>query len=451
MKRAAEWSPPQAATNPRSPGKAAAQTTSLRSLPGMGVLAVAALALASAPAFAQRGGGSHSVIVSSHLGGGDGDTSGRPLSETGRIGSGDAQGLNLAKSSVSPEPSKNMPAEMLVASADSPPASALAGGVSLAPASAVDLRGREQGSQVPGGQLAAVYPRSVTIGFPPLPAEGFGVSSRRSGFVIAGERSELWAEGPQRGAASQHASAPVRGAPMSAARVATTPAPVASVRLAPLSRPIRRPASPSPLSFLWQRPGATSPPHVFWPRRRYPPIFGGFGFFGPGFGFPFLGLGFASECNPFWVWPWALGCETYGYWNGYGAGFDVGYDQAWSEQEEQQEMEQPPQEPETFTYIPPPEESSPEEIQAEKILVVLYMKSGAVYAITNYWVADGKLHYLTSYGGENSIDLNDLDLQKTVDVNAKRGVEFTLKPGPDHHSPNPQSPQDQPNPPDLQD
>ena len=33
-----------------------------------------------------------------------------------------------------------------------------------------------------------------------------------------------------------------------------------------------------------------------------------------------------------------------------------------------------------------------EEIEAEKVLVVLYMKNGAAYAVTNYCAADGKLH-----------------------------------------------------------
>jgi hypothetical protein len=33
-----------------------------------------------------------------------------------------------------------------------------------------------------------------------------------------------------------------------------------------------------------------------------------------------------------------------------------------------------------------------EEIEVEKVLVVLYMKNWAVYAVTNYWAADGKLH-----------------------------------------------------------
>ena len=59
--------------------------------------------------------------------------------------------------------------------------------------------------------------------------------------------------------------------------------------------------------------------------------------------------------------------------------------------EQQPEIEEPPP-PEPENYVPPPEPSSPEEIEAEKVLVILHMKNGAVYAVTNYWVADGKLH-----------------------------------------------------------
>ena len=62
--------------------------------------------------------------------------------------------------------------------------------------------------------------------------------------------------------------------------------------------------------------------------------------------------------------------------------------------------------------------------------VVLFLKDGTVYAITDYWIADNKLHYITNYGGENSIPLDQLDMQRTVDVNAKRGINITLRPSP---------------------
>jgi hypothetical protein len=69
--------------------------------------------------------------------------------------------------------------------------------------------------------------------------------------------------------------------------------------------------------------------------------------------------------------------------------------------------------------------------------VLLYLKDGTTFPATDYWVANGKLHYRISYGGESSIEMNQLDLQRTVDENAKRGVRFTLKPQPVPSTPAP--------------
>ena len=60
--------------------------------------------------------------------------------------------------------------------------------------------------------------------------------------------------------------------------------------------------------------------------------------------------------------------------------------------------------------------------------IVIYLKDGTVYAVRQFAVVDGKLRYTTTYGDENSIDLDRLDLQKTVDANAARGVKFSLTP-----------------------
>jgi hypothetical protein len=37
------------------------------------------------------------------------------------------------------------------------------------------------------------------------------------------------------------------------------------------------------------------------------------------------------------------------------------------------------------------------------------------------------LHYRTTYGGENSIGLDSVDLEKTAQLNADRGVVFELR------------------------
>jgi hypothetical protein len=439
MKRAAEWYPPQPVTKLELAHNAAVQTVSLRSISVMGMLAVAALTFASVPAFSQRtAGGSQTAVGGSHVGGTDSNASGA------RINSSDAHAMSAEKSSA-PESSKNAPAGMPVASDGVQSESLLAGSASVAPAAALPRESGEKEVDAPRRPLAPVYPQKVIIGFPPqnsgelqIPAE----TLHKGGAVVTGQRNELWAEAPQRGPAAQHAGGPIGSAPVTTGRpVVASRAPVGGVRFAPPPRPMSRAGRPSPLSFL-QGPAATSPPRVFGPRRGRPRFFGGFGFFGFGFGSPFFDFGFVPSCNPFWAWPWAFGCESFGYWDGYAAGFYEGYNASFYQPEEQQEMEPPPEKPETYIYVPPTEPSSPEEIEAEKVLVVLYMNNGAVYAVTNYWVGDGKLHYLTSYGGENTINLNDLDLQKTVDVNASRGVEFSLKPAPEHKQPNPPDPQD---------
>jgi hypothetical protein len=442
MKRAAKRYPPQPVTKPEVSHNAAARSASLRSMSVMGTLAVAALTFASVPAFAQRAAsGSQTAVGGSHVGGAESNASGTRVSEGARISSSDAHATSAEKSSA-PESSKNAPTGTPIASDGVQLGSLLPGSASVEPTAVLPLESREKEVDAPRRPPAPVYPQKVIIGFPRQTSDEFRETLHKAGAVVTGQRNELWAEVPQRGAAAQHAGGPIGSAPVASGRpVVASPAPVGGVRFAPPLRPMSTAPRRSPLSFL-QGPAATSPPRVFGPRRGRPRFFGGFGFFGFGFGSPFFDFGFVPSCNPFWAWPWAFGCESFGYWDGYNAGFYEGYNASFYQPEEQQEMEQPPEEPETYMYVPPPESGSPEEIEAEKVLVVLYMKNGAVYAVTNYWVGDGKLHYLTSYGGENTIDLNDLDLQKTVDVNASRGVEFTLRPAPEQKQPNPPDPQD---------
>jgi hypothetical protein len=66
----------------------------------------------------------------------------------------------------------------------------------------------------------------------------------------------------------------------------------------------------------------------------------------------------------------------------------------------------------------------------QQTYVLLYLKDGSSFAVSDYWLVDGKLHYVTSYGGDNAIDESRVDLQRTVDENSARGVDFTLKPQP---------------------
>jgi len=61
---------------------------------------------------------------------------------------------------------------------------------------------------------------------------------------------------------------------------------------------------------------------------------------------------------------------------------------------------------------------------------LLYLTDGTNFDVNSYWLSGGDLHYITSYGGENAVSISQVDLQRTVNVNAARGVPFTLRPAP---------------------
>ncbi len=60
-------------------------------------------------------------------------------------------------------------------------------------------------------------------------------------------------------------------------------------------------------------------------------------------------------------------------------------------------------------------------------MVYLYRKDGLMFAANDYWVANNQVHYTVQNGGENTIDMRDFDVQRTIDENAKRGVDFSLR------------------------
>jgi hypothetical protein len=89
------------------------------------------------------------------------------------------------------------------------------------------------------------------------------------------------------------------------------------------------------------------------------------------------------------------------------------------------------------SYAPPgtaageaPQTTQPSEPRAARPLTLLQLKDGAMYALTDYWIEGGQLHYITSYGGENAVPIDRVDLDKTVQLNWDRGVEFVLRPKP---------------------
>ena len=137
-------------------------------------------------------------------------------------------------------------------------------------------------------------------------------------------------------------------------------------------------------------------------------------FFGPPFYRFGFGLGFNSfwwpTCGPFWGWEFnCYGLPFYGYGYGYGnyyprAGVRVSV------------YEYP-----VYQYS-----------GAGRELPQLYLKDGTVYNVIDYWLVDSQIHFtmLDESGTksvEHVIDLDELDLQQTIDVAAQRGFRFLLR------------------------
>lgn len=59
-------------------------------------------------------------------------------------------------------------------------------------------------------------------------------------------------------------------------------------------------------------------------------------------------------------------------------------------------------------------------------ITLLQLKNGWMYGLTDYWVEGDNFHYITNYGGKNSVPLDQIDIATTIRLNSERGVEFSL-------------------------
>jgi hypothetical protein len=190
-----------------------------------------------------------------------------------------------------------------------------------------------------------------------------------------------------------------------------------------------RPGSSSAL--LESRPAEAQGPHPFPPRRFHG------GFFGPGYGYGYgygfggfypwsfgLGLGFGAICDPLWDFD----CDAYGY-PGYGY---YGPDAPGLYLDSSSGDDSAAAAASQGYGVYSSQDTGPDNSSAASTsgTTVLYLNDGTSFAVTDYWVADYKLHYLTDGARENVIDLDQVDVQRTVDENAARGVNFTLRPAP---------------------
>ena len=430
----------------------------------LAIVAGGVLALTPQFALAQHGGGSHGGS-----GGGGAHSSGGASSHA-------SGGSNIRSSS--PSPNVNVGSRPLHAgppsaaenhgtAAASPHAPALSSRPGILPHTSVLLGTAEEGraaSAPTGAPVVTITPRDVTLGFPPASSEGLPrfVGLHTGPMTFSGQGNHIWQEPPK--ASDQLTMSSSTSRPVT--QTVHPPAPIVQQRLGAqlsgvrlMSPPQTRAsgvilASRAPRQIAGRGIGITMTPtplHILPPRHHRPifpiypayPIYGG-GIYGIGWGSPFFGFGWSSgPCDPinwWYSWYWAQCDGYYGDDNSYSGvpSSDVESDMESHASEEYI--------PSTWQSSPStaghPENGSSDVSQEPETL--LYLADGTVYAVTDYWLAEGKLHYSTTYGSENSIDLKQLDLQRTVDVNANRGVSFTLRPRP---SSAPEPPTSDQNPP----
>lgn len=342
----------------------------------LGIAAAAALAFAPQPAFAQHGGGGH---AGGHFGGGGHFAGG------GRASGGSA---HAAPPLTGAGTHNVVPPHSFARSTYPGTSSGLPPGLAMFAEPSHAGRGPATSTS-----NANNWNRNVTLGFPPTATGGWSAESFRGGAMsFSGQGHEMWQESP-RPATSANPTRPGPAVSM------LPPGPPLGVR--------RRPFPPFAPGFPIYGPGLG-----FYPFAPFGFGFGaGCGFFG---GCGYLGFG-SPLCDPLWGW------NCFGYAPGMPLYDSVGAAPSGTQDETSNEYG-------PFSWQNPPAAGNSEVSAAPDTLI--YLKDGTSYAITDYWLVGDKLHYVTNYGGENSIDPQQLDFQRTVDENASRGVNFTLRPAP---------------------
>jgi hypothetical protein len=240
------------------------------------------------------------------------------------------------------------------------------------------------------------------------------------------------------------APAPAVNRPVSVPPVVTRPGVARPVGVAPITTmhmpvtPLRMPVTPlrMPLTSGIRFPSR--------PPLRFPitPVLGTAGFFGLRSN-PFFNTGlFFPACSPFMGF--SLGCSALAPFYGISYGPVISYppvvypsDPAYPPDP----VYNPPAPSATLQYAPPTSQyPSFATVPAEDLTsgntsglrlrgeTLLYLQDGSVFAVSSYTVSDGTLHYVTSYGERNDVAVDRLDLKKTIEANAARGVAFTLTP-----------------------
>jgi len=87
-----------------------------------------------------------------------------------------------------------------------------------------------------------------------------------------------------------------------------------------------------------------------------------------------------------------------------------------------------PNDADTSNTLVQAERSAARDTQDEQQVTLLQLVDGPMYGLTDYWIEGDQLHYVTTYGGQNSVPIERIDFAKTAELNADQGVEFVLRP-----------------------
>ncbi len=60
-------------------------------------------------------------------------------------------------------------------------------------------------------------------------------------------------------------------------------------------------------------------------------------------------------------------------------------------------------------------------------LTLLVLKDQTIIPVTEYWLEDGRVFYVTSTGRQDSFEVRELDWEMTTELNAQRNVDFVLR------------------------
>jgi hypothetical protein len=169
----------------------------------------------------------------------------------------------------------------------------------------------------------------------------------------------------------------------------------------------------------------------------------GFGSGGWGFGWPWLGFGL---WDPFWYDPWWAPGPAYGY--GYSrypssniySSPDSGYyapDDNSNPPPQQDNQDQQGNSDGNWVTPNGPSPSSAPNYGTLNVPVLIYLKSGKVFTVRDYWITDEEFHYVLMNGVQNTLNLEQVDLPRTNVENAKSGVKFIFKSEPSITAPEP--------------